>query len=63
MLEKARLAGADVLEIDGGMIVGFGSDRDYDTHAVDVMNGNGYYDENGHYVAFPYFDCYGEPIC
>ncbi|MDE5583433.1 MAG: hypothetical protein K2J08_06990 [Ruminococcus sp.] len=53
MLEKARLANADVLEIDNGLIVGFGSHADYDTHAVDIMNGNGYYDKNGHYVAFP----------
>lgn len=29
-----------------------GTDADFDTHAVDVQNGYGYYDENGNYVSY-----------
>lgn len=29
-----------------------GTDADFDTHAVDVQNGYGYYDENGCYVSY-----------
>ena len=34
---------------DEGRITEYGTDADYDTHAVDVMNGNGYYDSAGWY--------------
>ena len=30
----------------------FGTDSDFDRYAVDVMNGYGYYDDNGRYVSF-----------
>jgi hypothetical protein len=30
----------------------YGTDADFDTHAVDVANGNGYYNENGKYIAY-----------
>ena len=40
------------LEYDSdGRCVGVGSDEEYDTNALDVMNGDGYYDENGNYVS------------
>lgn len=52
MYLQAVIAGADVIETDGDRIVGFGSDADYDSHADDVQNGNGYYDENGHYCSY-----------
>lgn len=29
-----------------------GTDEDFDTHATDVANGYGYYDENGKYVSY-----------
>lgn len=29
-----------------------GTDADFDTHAVDVQNGYGYYDESGTYVSY-----------
>lgn len=48
---------ADVIEIDdSGNIVGYGSDRDYDTHLEDVLNGNGYYDDEGHYRDYAVWD-------
>ena len=52
MFELAKKAGATVLEWDDYVIVDFGTDADYDTHAVDVQNNNGYYDENGRYVSY-----------
>ena len=30
----------------------YGSDADFDRHAVDVANGNGYYDDDGRYVSY-----------
>lgn len=30
----------------------YGTDADLDTHAVEVMNGDGYYNENGKYIAY-----------
>ena len=30
----------------------YGSDADFDLYAVEVQNGNGYYNENGHFVAY-----------
>ena len=30
----------------------YGTDEEFDTHAVDVANGYGYYDENGRYVSY-----------
>lgn len=56
MREAAKKAGANILEYDGEMIVGYGTDADYDTHAVDVINGNGYYDKDGYYISYPYTD-------
>lgn len=29
-----------------------GTDLDFDTHAVDVQNGNGYYNSSGKYVPY-----------
>lgn len=39
---------------DGTFIVDFenGSDADFDTHSVDVQNGEGYYIECGKYVSY-----------
>lgn len=38
----------------GNKIVDFepGTDQDFDSHAVEVMNGDGYYDTNGRYKSF-----------
>lgn len=48
---------ANVIERDDeGNIIGYGTDADYDTHAADVMNGNGYYDNDGHYRSFQNYD-------
>lgn len=52
MISEALAANKPVLEFDGALIIGYGSDADYDTHFVDVQNGNGYYDENGDYVRY-----------
>lgn len=52
MIEKAKQAGANILEWDDGIIVGFGTDEQYDTHAVQVMNHEGYYNEDGIYVPY-----------
>ena len=30
----------------------YGTDADFDTHAVDVANGYGYYNEDGKYIAY-----------
>lgn len=54
MMDQARLSNADVIEWDEDVIVGFGSDADYDTHASDVQNGYGYYDDKGHYICTRY---------
>lgn len=37
---------------DEGRIIEYGTDRDYDTHAVDVQNGYGYYDDDGWYHGY-----------
>ena len=29
-----------------------GTDADFDSHSVDVQNGEGYYDDYGHYVSY-----------
>lgn len=29
-----------------------GTDADFDSHSVDVQNGEGYYDDCGHYVSY-----------
>ena len=40
----------DVIETDwDGNVIGCGSHADYDTYAVAVQNGDGYYDEYGHF--------------
>ena len=52
MIKLAKQAGASVLEYDDGLIVGYGTDSDYDTHAVDISNGLGYYDNDGYYRSF-----------
>lgn len=54
MIKRAKAAGATYLEWDEDTIVGYGSDADYDTYAVQVQNGDGYYDENGR---FHYYNC------
>lgn len=40
---------ADILEWDNGDLVGWGSHKDYDYYALEVMNGDGYYDSEGHF--------------
>lgn len=30
----------------------YGTDADFDTHAIDVMNGNGYYNSTGKYINY-----------
>lgn len=30
----------------------YGTDADFDKHAVEVMNGDGYYNDNGKYVSY-----------
>lgn len=52
MIKLAKQAGASVLEYDDGLIVGYVTDSDYDTHAVDISNGLGYYDNDGYYRSF-----------
>lgn len=53
MIKLAKQAGASVLEYNyDGLIVGYGTDSDYDTHAVDISNGLGYYDNDGYYRSF-----------
>ena len=46
---------ADVIERDdNGNIIGWGSHADYGVRDVDVMNGRGYYDSNGHFHYYSY---------
>ena len=52
MLKRARAVGATYLEWDEDRIVGYGSDEDYDRHAVEVQNGEGYYDASGRFRSF-----------
>lgn len=56
MISKANAQHKRILEWDGDIIVGFGSDEDYGIHAVEVQNGFGHYDTNGNYVAYPDYD-------
>lgn len=45
-----QILNADVIERDGnGNIIGYGSHADYDYYAAEVQNGQGYYDNNGHF--------------
>lgn len=39
---------------NGNLIVceEYGTDEDFDTHAVEVANGDGYYNEYGKYISF-----------
>lgn len=39
--------------VDGQCVQEPGTDADFDTYAAEVMNGDGYYDSNGHFVRFP----------
>ena len=41
-------------DCNGNLIVceEYGPDAYFDRHAIDVMNGNGYYDSDGHYVRY-----------
>ena len=34
------------------VLVEFGSDADFDRYAVQVQNGEGYYDDNGNYASY-----------
>lgn len=46
-------ASADWLELDNNSnVIGRGTDADYQDHALQVMNGEGYYDEEGHYHSY-----------
>lgn len=48
--KKMDKRNADVIERDdNGNIIGWGSHADYGIHDVDVMDGKGYYDSNGHF--------------
>ena len=44
----------DIFRDNGNEIVDFepGTDEDFDSHAVEVMNGYGYYDTNGRYKSY-----------
>ena len=44
----------DIFRDNGNEIVDFepGTDEDFDSHAVEVMNGDGYYDTNGRYKSY-----------
>lgn len=45
----------DVIERDeDGNVIGGGSHADYDLYASEVMNGIGYYDDNGRFHYYPY---------
>lgn len=39
---------------DGHLIVcyEYGTDADFDSHSIDVQNGNGYYNDSGKYVSY-----------
>ena len=37
---------------DDGHLIDWGNHADYDCFALDIMNGNGYYDEEGHYHSY-----------
>lgn len=39
---------------DGHLIVcyEYGSDAEFDSHSIDVQNGNGYYNDSGKYVSY-----------
>ncbi len=58
MMKRANEAGAHILEYDGDIIVGFGTEEDYDIHAAEVINGDGYYDINGRYHRYPHSEDY-----
>lgn len=30
----------------------YGTDADFDSHSIDVQNGNGYYNDSGKYVSY-----------
>lgn len=48
---------ATVIERDDkGNIVGYGTDATYDTHASEVANGEGYYDNDGCYRSFRHYE-------
>lgn len=49
-----KIMKADIIEWDCGRIVDWGSHADYDYYAVDVINGNGYYDNDGHFRRYAY---------
>ncbi len=34
----------------------YGSDADFDSHAVEVMNGDGYYDDDGNFRRYSSFE-------
>ena len=54
MIAEATAKHKRILEWDGDIIVGYGSDADYDTHAYEVQEGLGYYDDDGNFVRYPY---------
>lgn len=37
---------------DDGYLIDWGNHADYDCFALEVMNGDGYYDEEGHYHSY-----------
>jgi hypothetical protein len=53
--QQREIGKADVIEYDDdGNIIGWGTHADYDYYAVDVQNGNGYYDNDGHFHRHSY---------
>jgi len=45
-----KILNADIIERDdNGNIIGCGSHADYDCYATEVQNGQGYYDNDGHF--------------
>ena len=50
---RGKKEDADILELDDdGNVIGWGSHQDYDYYALQVMNGEGYYDKNGRYQKY-----------
>lgn len=53
--QQREIEKADVIEYDSdGSIIGWGTHAAYDYYAVDVQNGNGYYDNDGHFHRYTY---------
>lgn len=57
--QQREIDKADIIEYDDEYgIVGWGTHADYDYYAVEVQNGNGYYDDDGHFHRYAYSEEY-----